>query len=101
MILGLVGRARRLLVARAASRASASGSLLGLVNGLGIGILKIPFFVFTLGTLSIYQSIALLTTNGATISLFLYPRFNEVAEDRQRERRAVPDDPADRRSGCT
>ena len=54
------------------------GLLLGLVNGLGVGVLKIPFFVFTLGTLSIYQSIALLTTNGATISLFLYPRFNEV-----------------------
>jgi ribose transport system permease protein len=54
------------------------GLLLGLVNGLGIGVLKIPFFVFTLGTLSIYQSIALLTTNGATISLFLYPRFNEI-----------------------
>jgi ribose transport system permease protein len=54
------------------------GLLLGLVNGVGIGILKIPFFVFTLGTLSIYQSIALLTTNGATISLFLYPRFNPV-----------------------
>jgi ribose transport system permease protein len=56
----------------------AFGILLGLVNGLGIGILKIPFFVFTLGTLSIYQSIALLTTNGATISLFAYPRFNEI-----------------------
>jgi ribose transport system permease protein len=54
------------------------GLLLGLVNGIGIGILKIPFFVFTLGTLSVYQSIALLTTNGETISLFLYPRFNEV-----------------------
>ena len=54
------------------------GLLLGLVNGLGIGILKIPFFVFTLGTLSIYQSIALLSTNGETISLFLYPRFNEI-----------------------
>ncbi len=54
------------------------GSLLGMVNGLGIGVLKIPFFVFTLGTLSIYQSIALLTTSGATISLFAYPRFNEI-----------------------
>jgi ribose transport system permease protein len=61
-----------------ASAAVASGMILGLINGLGVGILKIPFFVFTLGTLSIYQSIALLTTNGATISLFLYPRFNEV-----------------------
>jgi ribose transport system permease protein len=54
------------------------GAALGMVNGLGIGILRIPFFVFTLGTLSIYQSIALLTTNGATITLFLYPNFNEV-----------------------
>jgi ribose transport system permease protein len=56
----------------------AFGLLLGLVNGIGIGILKIPFFVFTLGTLSIYQSIALLSTNGETISLFLYPRFNDI-----------------------
>jgi ribose transport system permease protein len=56
----------------------AFGLVLGLANGLGIGIFKIPFFVFTLGTLSIYQSIALLTTNGATISLFSYPRFNEI-----------------------
>ena len=54
------------------------GALLGMVNGLGIGVLKIPFFVFTIGTLSIYQSIALLTTSGATISLFAYPRFNEI-----------------------
>ena len=43
-----------------------------------IGVLKIPFFVVTLGTLSIYQSIALLSTSGETISLFPYPRFNEV-----------------------
>ena len=54
-------------------------------------MLKIPFFVFTLGTLSIYQSIALLTTNGATISLFLYPRFNEIANIANGDGRAVPD----------
>ena len=58
--------------------AIAVGVGFGTANGAMIGILKIPFFVFTLGTLSIYQSIALLTTNGATISLFLYPRFNEI-----------------------
>ena len=34
-----------------------SGSRFGLANGLVIGVLKIPFFVVTLGTLSIYQSI--------------------------------------------
>ena len=39
-------------------------------------MLKIPFFVVTLGTLSIYQSIALLSTSGETVSLFAYPRFN-------------------------
>jgi ribose transport system permease protein len=55
------------------------GLIGGLANGGMIGILRIPFFVVTLGTLSIYQSIALLVTNGETVSLFVYPRFNEVA----------------------
>ncbi len=54
------------------------GLALGLANGFGIGILKIPFFVVTLGTLSIYQSVALLTTKGETVSLFAYPTFNRV-----------------------
>jgi ribose transport system permease protein len=56
-----------------------AGMALGLANGTMIGILRIPFFVVTLGTLSIYQSIALLVTNGETVSLFSYPRFNEVS----------------------
>jgi ribose transport system permease protein len=56
----------------------AAGLCFGLANGVMIGVLKIPFFVVTLGTLSIYQSIALLTTNGQTISLFSYPNFNHV-----------------------
>ena len=43
-----------------------------------IGVLKIPFFVVTLGTLSVYQSIALLSTSGETVSLFTFPRFNEI-----------------------
>ena len=50
----------------------------GLANGLMIGVLKIPFFVATLGTLSVYQSIALLSTSGETVSLFTFPRFNEI-----------------------
>ena len=54
------------------------GIAMGLANGTMIGILRIPFFVVTLGTLSIYQSIALLTTNGETVSLFAYARFNEI-----------------------
>ena len=58
--------------------AIAVGVGFGTANGAMIGILKIPFFVVTLGTLSIYQSIALLSTSGETVSLFTYPRFNEI-----------------------
>jgi ribose/xylose/arabinose/galactoside ABC-type transport system permease subunit len=51
------------------------GLALGLANGILIGIAKISFFVVTLGTLSIYASIALLTTSGETISLYDKPSF--------------------------
>jgi ribose transport system permease protein len=54
------------------------GLLLGFLNGFVIGVLKIPFFVVTLGTLAIYQSLALLMTNGATISLFSFKSFERV-----------------------
>jgi ribose transport system permease protein len=57
-----------------------AGILVGLINGLLIGITKIPFFVVTLGTLSIYQSFALLLTQGETISLFGMERFAPVAQ---------------------
>jgi ribose/xylose/arabinose/galactoside ABC-type transport system permease subunit len=50
----------------------------GLVNGVVIGIMRIPFFVVTLGTLSIYQSVALLSTSCETVSLFSFPKFNQV-----------------------
>ena len=46
------------------------GLALGLANGILIGVARISFFVVTLGTLSIYASIALLTTSGDTISLY-------------------------------
>jgi ribose transport system permease protein len=55
-----------------------AGVALGLFNGLLIGIGRIPFFVVTLGTLSIYQSWALLTTQGETISLFGVSGFDPV-----------------------
>jgi ribose transport system permease protein len=48
----------------------AMGLGMGLVNGILIGVARISFFVVTLGTLSIYSSIALLTTFGETISLY-------------------------------
>ena len=51
------------------------GLALGLANGILIGIGRISFFVVTLGSLSIYASIALLTTSGETISLYDKPSF--------------------------
>jgi ribose transport system permease protein len=62
----------------AALVAVAVGLALGLLNGLLIGVVRIPFFVVTLGTLSIYQSLALVTKNGATISLTSFGSFEPV-----------------------
>lgn len=45
-------------------------TVLGLANGFLIGVARISFFVVTLGTLSIFTSIALLSNSGETISLF-------------------------------
>jgi ribose/xylose/arabinose/galactoside ABC-type transport system permease subunit len=56
----------------------AVGGALGLVNGGLIGVAGISFFVVTLGTLSIYQSIALVTTTGETITLYNYPHFSPI-----------------------
>ncbi len=57
-----------------------AGTVMGLINGLLIGVGRLPFFVVTLGTLSIYASFALLTTNGQTITLFTHPSFNPVSK---------------------
>lgn len=78
MVLGLVvqGGATWWVAALAAVGV---GTALGLLNGLLIGIAQIPFFVVTLGTLSIFQSWALLTTSGETISLFPYASFEPLA----------------------
>jgi ribose transport system permease protein len=51
---------------------------LGFANGFLIGVAKIPFFVVTLGTLSIYQSFALGARDGETISLTPYASFDPV-----------------------
>ncbi len=63
----------------AALAAIGVGTGLGLLNGLLIGVARIPFFVVTLGTLSIFQSWALLTTSGETLSLFPYESFAPLA----------------------
>jgi ribose transport system permease protein len=56
------------------------GVAMGLANGLLIGVLRIPFFVVTLGTLSIYASIALLLSKtGETRSLLGFTTFDSVS----------------------
>lgn len=55
------------------------GLLLGFANGFLIGVARISFFVVTLGSLSIYSSIALLTTSGDTITLYDKASFSTSA----------------------
>lgn len=55
-----------------------SGILLGLLNGILIGYVRISPFVVTLGTMSIYTSVILVVTNGSTVSLFNYPAFDPI-----------------------
>lgn len=56
-----------------------TGLGMGLVNGVLIGLGRVSFFVVTLGTLSIYASVALLTTFGETIQLYDRPAFSTSA----------------------
>jgi len=52
------------------------GLCLGALNGVLITRLRISFLVVTLGTLSIYQSFALVVNGGQTISVFGKPGFS-------------------------
>ena len=47
----------------------ASGAACGAVNGVLTVVLKVPSFIVTLGTLSIFRGVSLLMTNAAPISL--------------------------------
>lgn len=55
------------------------GLAMGLVNGILIGVARISFFVVTLGSLSIYQSVALLSTKGDTLSLYEAKSFSTTS----------------------
>lgn len=50
----------------------------GLLNGVLIARANISFLVVTLGTLSIWQSFALVVNNGQTESVFSLPSFNLI-----------------------
>lgn len=58
--------------------ALAFGILLGVINGALVAYLNISFFVVTLGTLSIFQSFALVINNGTSVSVFARPGFAPI-----------------------
>jgi ribose/xylose/arabinose/galactoside ABC-type transport system permease subunit len=54
------------------------GAGLGLVNGIMIAWVKMSFLVVTLGTMTIYSSIAQVSNQGHTISVFSEPGFGPL-----------------------
>lgn len=58
--------------------ALAFGAFLGALNGFLIAYLKINFFVVTLGSMSVYQSLALILNDGTSISVFSLPAFKPL-----------------------
>jgi ribose/xylose/arabinose/galactoside ABC-type transport system permease subunit len=56
------------------------GLSLGLLNGFMITRLRISYLVVTLGTLSIYQSFALVVNNGRTITVIGQPGFSVLSD---------------------
>lgn len=57
----------------------AVGVVIGLINGALIAWAKISFLVVTLGTMSILMSIALVPSDGHTISVFGFAGFGPIA----------------------
>lgn len=62
----------------AVAGALAVGLLLGIVNGVLISYVKISFLVVTLGTLSIFESAALVMSQGKTINVFSLEGFQPI-----------------------
>ncbi|WP_207770966.1 ABC transporter permease [Kumtagia ephedrae] len=55
------------------------GGFLGAINGTLISYFKISFFVVTLGSLSMFQSFALIVNDGGSISVFSSPGFAPIS----------------------
>ncbi|GLT10852.1 ribose ABC transporter permease [Sulfitobacter porphyrae] len=55
-----------------------AGGLLGAFNGYLVSYAKISFFVVTLGTLSVFQSGALIMNDGGSYSVFSQPTFKAL-----------------------
>ncbi|MDH7785517.1 ribose transport system permease protein [Ochrobactrum sp. 19YEA23] len=58
--------------------ALAFGALLGAINGMLVAYFKISFFVVTLGTLSMFQSFALIINEGTSVSVFSSAGFKPL-----------------------
>lgn len=55
-----------------------AGLLLGAINGFLVAYAKISFFVVTLGTLSVFQSVALVVNSGTSVSVFMEPGYSAL-----------------------
>ncbi len=55
-----------------------TGALLGVINGYLVSYARISFFVVTLGTLSVYQSAALIMNDGGSLSVFSQDGFKAL-----------------------
>ncbi|MEW5420594.1 ABC transporter permease [Amorphus sp. 3PC139-8] len=62
----------------AAILAIVAGAVLGMINGALVSYANISFFVVTLGTLSVFQSVALIMNDGGSISVFSQPGFRAL-----------------------
>ena len=67
-------------IAVALAATAVFGLFLGLLNGFMITRLRISYLVVTLGTLSIYQSFALVVNSGRTITVFGDPGFSILSD---------------------
>ncbi|GAA0526272.1 ribonucleotide-diphosphate reductase subunit alpha [Paractinoplanes ferrugineus] len=54
------------------------GLLLGVLNGVLIAYVKVSFLVVTLGTLSVFESAALVMSQGKTLNVFSRPGFAPI-----------------------
>lgn len=56
------------------------GALLGLVNGALVGLVRMSFFVVTLGTMAAYRGVALVLTDGRSIQVFEHESLRQLGD---------------------
>lgn len=68
----------------------AVGLLLGLLNGLLIAYVKVSFLVVTLGTLAVFESLALVVNDGGTVNAFSLSGFGPLNDLTSGEVAGIP-----------